>query len=194
MGGSVATLLEQMKKSILIALTLFAALLAPPARAEGGPLTLLLTGTSNDDVFRVDLSPDGREYRIASQAMLEAGGDVCRHPEERMNELACDAPSIAGFEVNVLGGDDTVILSSDIPIPSTLRGGPGRDQLKGGSAADKIIGGSDDDILIGRRGDDLLLGGRGDDRLIGGQGNDRLQGGFGTDQLIGGPGQNSLIQ
>jgi Ca2+-binding RTX toxin-like protein len=183
-----------MKKSILIALTLFAALLAPPAHAEGGPLTLLLAGTPADDVFRIDLSPDGREYRISSDATLEAGGDVCRHPEERMNELACDAPSIAGFEVNLLGGDDTAVLGSDIPIPATLRGGPGRDRLTGGSVADKIIGGPGSDALSGRRGDDLLIGGPGDDHLVGGQGNDRLQGGPGTDLLVGGPGQNSLLQ
>jgi hypothetical protein len=183
-----------MKKSILIALTLLAALLAPPAHAEPGPLTLLLTGTRADDVFRIELSPDGREYRISSQAMLEAGGDVCRHPEERMTELACDAPSIAGFEVNVLGGDDTAVLGSDIPIPATLRGGPGRDRLAGGAVADKIVGGPGDDVLSGHRGDDLILGGPGDDRLVGGQGNDRLQGGPGADMLVGGPGQDSLIQ
>jgi|SRR5690348_9088690 len=182
------------KKSILIALMLFAALLAPSAHAEGEPLTLLLAGTGADDVFRITLSPDGREYRIASEAMLEAGGDVCRHPEERMTELACDAPSIAGFEVNVLGGNDTVVLGSNVPIPATLRGGPGRDRLTGGSVADKITGGPGDDVLTGRRGDDLLTGGPGEDRLVGGPGNDRLQGGPGADLLIGGPGQNSLLQ
>jgi hypothetical protein len=183
-----------MKKSILIALTLVTALLAPAAHAEGGPLTLLLAGTRADDVFRIGLSSDGREYRISSDAMLEAGGDVCWHPEERMTELACEAPLIAGFEVNVLGGDDTVVLGSDIPIPATLRGGSGRDRLTGGSAADKILGGPGPDVLSGRRGDDLLIGGPGDDHLNGGQGNDRLQGGPGTDLLVGGPGQNSLLQ
>jgi Ca2+-binding RTX toxin-like protein len=183
-----------MKKLILIVLTLFAALSAPSAFAEPGPLTLLLSGNGADNVFRIGLSPDGREYLISSEAMLEAGGDICHHPEERMNELACNAPAIAGFEVNLVGGDDRVILTSDIPIPATLRGGPGRDLLTGGGAADKIVGGSDDDVLVGRRGDDLLMGGWGEDRLIGGQGNDRLQGGFGTDLLIGGPGQNSVIQ
>lgn len=183
-----------MKKSILIALTLCAALLAPPAHAEPGPLTLLLTGTRADDVFHIELSPDGREYRISSRAMLEAGGDVCRHPEERMTELACDAPSIAGFEINVLGGDDTAVLGSDIPIPATLRGGSGRDRLTGGAVADKIVGGPGDDVLSGHGGDDLILGGPGSDRLVGGQGNDQLQGGPGADMLIGGPGQDSLIQ
>ena len=183
-----------MKKLILIVLTLCATLLAPSAHAEPGPLTLLLSGTGGDNVFRISLSPDGREYLISSGAMLEAGGDICRHPEERMNELACDAPAIAGFEVNVAGGDDLVVLSSDIPVPATLRGGPGRDRLTGGSVADKIIGGPGADVLSGRRGDDLLLGGPGDDRLIGGQGNDQLHGGPGTDLLVGGPGQNSLLQ
>jgi Ca2+-binding RTX toxin-like protein len=183
-----------MKKSILIALTLFATLLAPSAHAEGTQLTLLLAGTSGDDVFRIVLTPDGREYRISSEAILEAGGAVCWHPEERMTELACNAPSIAGFEVNVLGGNDTAVLGSDIPIPATLRGGLGRDRLTGGSVADKIIGGPGDDVLSGRRGDDLLFGGPGDDRLIGGQGNDQLRGGPGSDLLVGGPGQNSLQQ
>lgn len=183
-----------MKKSILIALTLFATLLAPPAHAETGPLTLLLTGTRAADVFRIGLSPDGREYRISSEAMLEAGGDVCWHPENRMTELACEAPAIAGFEVNVLGGDDTVVLGSDIPIPATLRGGPGFDRLTGGGSADKIVGGPDADVLNGRHGDDLILGGPGDDRLVGGPGNDQLRGGPGVDLLVGGPGQNSLLQ
>ncbi|HET9593358.1 MAG TPA: hypothetical protein VFP17_10620 [Solirubrobacterales bacterium] len=183
-----------MKKLILIVLTSCVGLLAPTAHAETGPLTLVLAGTGGDNVFRISLSPDGREYLISSGAMLEAGGDICRHPEERMAELACDAPAIAGFEVNVAGGDDTVALSSDIPVPATLRGGPGRDRLTGGSVADKIVGGPDADVLSGRRGDDLLLGGPGDDRLIGGQGNDQLRGGPGTDLLVGGPGQNSLLQ
>jgi Ca2+-binding RTX toxin-like protein len=183
-----------MKKSILIAWMLLAALPMSPAHAEPGPLTLLLAGTRANDVFGIELSPDGREYRISSEAMLEAGGDVCWHPEERMTELACDAPAIAGFEVSVLGGDDTVVIGSDVPIPATLRGGPGRDRLTGGAIADKIIGGPGDDVLGGRRGDDLLLGGPGSDRLVGGQGNDQLYGGPGADLLVGGPGQDSLIQ
>ena len=182
-----------MKKLILIVLTSLAALLAPPAYAESGPLTLLLSGNGADNVFRVGLSPDGREYLIESGAMLEAGGDICWHPEERMTELACEAPAIAGFEINTASGDDTVILGSDIPIPATLRGGPGRDRLTGGAVADKIVGGPGADVVNGRHGDDLLLGGPGPDRLIGGQGNDQMYGGPGPDLLVGGPGHNSLL-
>ena len=113
-----------MKKLILMLLLLLAAIPALPARAEGGPLTLLLAGGPEDNMIRISLSPDGRNYVITSVVILEVGGDLCEHPEERLNELVCKAPAIAGFEVNVDGGDDSVVLASDIPIPATLRGGP----------------------------------------------------------------------
>lgn len=183
-----------MKKSILIVLMLFAALIAPAAHAEGGPLTLLINGSGANDAFSITLAPDGREYRIVSTVELEAGGDICSHAEEAPNELSCKATAIAGFEINAGRGDDSVTLEPDIPIPATLRGGAGRDRLAGAAIADKILGGPGPDVLSGRRGDDLLIGGPGDDRLVGGQGNDRLQGGPGTDLLVGGPGQNSLLQ
>jgi Ca2+-binding RTX toxin-like protein len=182
-----------MKKLTLIVLMLLAALLAPPAFAEPGPLTLLISGSGGNNAFSISLSPDGREYQILSTLELEAGGDICSHPEEVPSELACKATAIAGFEVNAAGGSDSVTFSSDIPIPVTIRGGPGRDRLDGGGGADKIVGGPDDDVLVGRRGDDWILGGSGNDRLIGGQGNDQLHGGSGVDKLVGGPGHNALL-
>jgi Ca2+-binding RTX toxin-like protein len=183
-----------MKKPILIALTLFAALPAVPAKADPGPLTLLLTGSKVNDSFRISLSADGRQYLIFSAAPLEAGGDICAHPEEGSNELTCSAPAISGFEVNAGGGSDLVTFSSDIPVPVTIRGGAGGDHVFGGASSDKLIGGPDHDVLIGRRGDDWLSGGPGDDGLLGGQGNDQLRGGPGQDELIGGAGNNTLVQ
>ncbi|HEX8050889.1 MAG TPA: hypothetical protein VF504_05430 [Solirubrobacterales bacterium] len=183
-----------MKKSILIALALLAVLPAPAAHAENGPLTLLLSGGREDNTISIALSVDGRDYVITSVAMLEAGGDICSHPEERMTELVCKAPAIAGFEVNAGGGRDSVILASDVPIPATLRGGPGKDRLVGGGISDKLVGGPGDDVLEGRRGDDLILGGPGSDRLLGGPDDDQLRGGPDRDVLVGGPGHNSLLQ
>ncbi|MGN6254580.1 MAG: hypothetical protein ACTHO8_06315 [Solirubrobacterales bacterium] len=182
-----------MKKAILTMLTALAVLYAAPAQAEG-PVTLLLAGGREDNFIRISLSSDGRNYVIQSRAVLEAGGDLCTHPEGRQTELLCAAPAIAGFEVNAGGGNDKIILASDIPIPATIRGGPGDDKLVGGNVSDKILGGSGNDVLFGRRGDDWLLGGPGDDRLIGGSGNDQLRGGPGTDVLVGGSGQNHLLQ
>jgi len=183
-----------MKKSILIVLTLLAALSALPAHAEPGPLTLLLSGSSRSDSFRISLSQDGRQYLIFSTSPLEAGGDLCSHPEERMTELSCQATAISGFEVNALAGSDLITFTSDIPVPVTVRGGPGGDHVKGGGVSDKLVGGPDHDVLFGRRGDDWIFGGPGPDGLIGGQGNDQLRGGPGADDLIGGPGHNFLLQ
>lgn len=182
-----------MKKAILIALTLLAAAVAPLAHAESGPVNLLITGGKEDNFLQISLSSDGREYVISSKVPLEAGGDLCAHPEERPEELVCRAPAIAGFEVNSGAGDDTVTLTSDIPIPATLRGGPGNDRLAGGGASDKIVGGPDRDVLTGRRGNDWLFGGPGPDQLSGGPGDDQLRGGPGKDGLVGGPGRNNLI-
>lgn len=183
-----------MKKAILIALSVLAVLPAAFADAEAGPVNLLISGNQDNNAFNVSLSADGREYVIVSTVELEVGGNLCSHPEEIPTELTCKATAIAGFEVNAGDGTDTVLFSSDVPIPVTIRGGPGRDRLTGGDAADKIIGGPDDDLLVGRRGDDWILGGPGADRLIGGAGNDVLRGGPDKDKLVGGPGENELTQ
>ncbi len=183
-----------MKKSILIASMLLAALSAAPAHAENGPLTLLINGNGANNAFDVSLSPDGREYVVVSTLTLEVGGDVCTHPEKTPTEIECKAPAIAGFEVNTFGGSDHVAFSSDIPVPATVRAGEGDDRLLGGSASDKLVGGPGDDFISGRRGDDWIIGGPGQDQLLGGQGNDQLHGGPGVDKLIGGPGENTLVQ
>jgi Ca2+-binding RTX toxin-like protein len=185
---------EQMKKVLLISLAVLAAFAAPTARATSGPLNLLLAGGPEDNVIRIALSPDGRNYVISSIVTLEAGGDLCSHPEERPNELVCKAPEIAGFEVNVAGGDDTVVLTPDVPVPATLRGGTGQDRLFGGGAGDKLVGGPGGDVLSGRRGNDWIFGGNGQDRLVGGPGDDQLFGGPHSDVLLGGSGRNQVTQ
>jgi Ca2+-binding RTX toxin-like protein len=181
-----------MKKAILIALMLLAVLPAPAAHG-GQAVNLLISGGKENNGFSISLSADGRDYVILSTVPLEVGGNLCEHPEEIPTELVCTAPEIAGFEVNSGGGSDSVVFTSDIPIPVTIRGGAGNDKLFGGGASDKVVGGPGNDLLLGRRGDDWILGGPGRDRLGGGPGNDQLRGGPGKDRLNGGPGQNQLI-
>lgn len=182
-----------MKKAILILLAVLAVLPATFARGETGPVTLLISGDRRSDTLLISLTPDGREYAIFSSTPLEVGGSLCAHPEEVPNELLCKASAIAGFEVNTAAGGDHVSFTSDIPVPVTIRGGSGTDQLTGGGASDKISGGPDPDYLTGRRGDDLIFGGGGPDRLVGGPGNDQLRGGPDKDSMVGGPGRNELI-
>lgn len=181
-----------MKKLLLISFALVALLVPGPAFAETKTYTVLLAGGQEDNVIKIWLSSDGRQYVIDSVVQLEVGGTVCAHPEDNPNELLCDAPAIAGFEVNAGGGDDEVSVAKDVTAPATLRGGAGDDLLVGGGGSDKLIGGNGDDRLVGWRESDLLYGGPGSDTLVGGQGADILRGGPGMDTLAGGPGLNKV--
>ena len=71
-----------------------------------------------------------------------------------------------------------------MPVPVTLRGGPGDDRLVGGAGDDKLLGGAGNDVLVGRGGNDWLAGGAGDDKLLGGPGDDKLLGGPGVDVTV----------
>jgi Ca2+-binding RTX toxin-like protein len=183
-----------MKGIAAIVLVAIAAALASSAHAEERSLTVLLAGDSGNNSFSVILSKDGRDYLILANRPLEVGGGVCTHPEEHANALECEAAAIGGFEVNGGAGNDRISFFHDIPVPVTLRGGPGNDRLAGGAGSDKLLGGSGNDKLVGNGGDDWLFGGPGEDHLYGGPGNDRLAGGPGEDVLVGGPGHDAESQ
>jgi hypothetical protein len=184
-----------MKKLLLISFTLLT-LLAPATVVHAAPqtYTVLLAGGAEANMIKIWLTPDGRQYVIDSIAQLEVGGTVCAHPADKSNELICDAPSIAGFEVNADGGDDRVTVGKKIEVPVTLRGGSGDDVLLGGAGDDKLIGGYGNDKLDGWRGDDILIGGEGDDQLRSGPGDDTLRGGYGKDVLVEGSGKDDVHQ
>jgi Ca2+-binding RTX toxin-like protein len=181
-----------MKRILLISLALTALLAPGLAHATRKTYTVLLAGGDETKTIRIWLDPEGREYVIDSVVQLEVGGEVCSHPQENPFELVCDAPSIAGFEVNASGGDDRVHVARSVRVPVTMRGGGGDDTLIGGSSADKLVGGRGNDKLVGGRGNDQLYGGIGDDVLLGGRGDDQLYGGSGTDRLVGGPGNDTI--
>lgn len=183
-----------MKKLFLIALTVLATQGAAPAAGAEKAINMLLAGGPEDNLISIALSPDGRTYVIDSTGPLEIGGSVCTNPPGNPNELICQAPAIAGFEVNAGGGNDRVVIAREVPVPATLRGGAGNDELIGGGNGDSLTGNSGNDRLVGRAGGDSLMGGEGDDRLVGGSGNDLLRGGPGNDELIGGSGANDVAQ
>jgi Ca2+-binding RTX toxin-like protein len=184
-----------MRKLFLLAALVIAAQLSVLAPARGaGMYNVVLAGGVEPNMISIQLSADGRSYVIDSIVPLEVGGSVCANPPGVANELVCQASAIGSFEVNAGGGDDTVSVSRAVPIPTSLRGGPGNDALIGGSGADKLIGGEGDDRLVGRAGDDALYGGPGDDTLVGCSGDDVLRGDGGTDVLLGGSGVNDERQ
>jgi Ca2+-binding RTX toxin-like protein len=181
-----------MKKTILTAIAMMAAIGATPAHAGERAVNVLFTGGQQANSISVALSADGRNYVIDSIAQLEVGGNVCTHPGGNMNEIVCEATAVAGFEVNAGAGDDTVVLAREIPVPVTLRGGPGNDRLVSGAGADKLVGGAGNDSLVGRAGADWLYGGSGDDKLVGCSGDDLLRGGPGHNIYLGGSGINDI--
>jgi Ca2+-binding RTX toxin-like protein len=160
---------------------------APPAST-----TIVLAGGAARNDIKIWLTPDGYSYVIDSAGPLEAGGTICRHPAGNPNELDCEAPPIAGFVVNCGSHDDRVVVSRAVPVPVTLRGGPGNDTLLGGGGNDLILGGPGNDVLGGRGGDDSIFGGPGKDLIKGGPGDDTLHGGAGRDQIVGGAGANEI--
>jgi len=183
-----------MKKAITIAISLLlAAAAAPASAAEEDPVTVLFYGGPQDNRIEIDLSEDGRQFIVDSIAQLEVGGGICVHPEDEPKRLLCEAKAISGFEVNAGGGDDTVVMSRTVPIPVTLRGGPGDDRLFGGASHDKLVGGAGDDLLVGRVGDDRLYGGPGRDKLVGASGDDVLRGGAGHDRVFPGKGKDRIV-
>ena len=107
-------------------------------------------------------------------------------------------------EIQALGGDDSIITSSqtsqivhagdgnDYVIESgsdlsddVFFGEQGHDALIGGAGNDELYGGSEDDFLTGGDDNDYLAGDSGNDVLSGGGGTDYLSGGVGNDDLWG---------
>ena len=184
-----------MKKLFLFAALLLAAQFSVASPAHGmGTYNVVLAGGVEANTISIQLSADGRSYLIDSIVPLEVGGSVCANPPGVSNELVCQASAVGSFEVNSGAGDDTVAVSRTVPIPITLRGGPGNDMLSGGGGPDKLIGGDGDDRLVGRGGNDALYGGEGNDTLIGCSGDDILRGDGGADVLLGGSGVNDERQ
>lgn len=159
---------------VLAPVCLASFLLVGTAAAEDG-VNVVLKGGGGADHVRISLSADGTTYLISSSTQLQGGGGVCVGSAEGPDELSCRATAVAGFVFDGGAGGDSVIVSARVPVPVTLRGGPG------------------DDLLVGGGGNDLLLGGSGEDVLLGGPGNNRLVGGPGDDLLDGGPGHNTCI-
>ncbi|MFO0797605.1 MAG: calcium-binding protein [Gemmataceae bacterium] len=120
--------------------------------ADGAADTVVVTGTSGDDVALLAGDAAGVSViGLAAQVNLfgfEAANDRVR--------------------VNALAGDDVVEASSLAAgsIQLTADGGDGDDVIVGGAGNDVLLGGAGDDVLVGGPGADVLDGGLGDNILI----------------------------
>jgi Ca2+-binding RTX toxin-like protein len=100
------------------------------------------------------------------------------------------------FEVNGLGGDDSVTANDGVGAATLLSvdGGAGVDTVNGSEGADLILGGEGNDVLGGGGGDDRIVGDRGADTMNGGAGDDTLvwNNGDGTDVANGDAGRDDV--
>jgi Ca2+-binding RTX toxin-like protein len=128
---------------------------------NGGAGADRLDGGLGDDVYYID---------DFSDVVVDAGGN------DRV------IISVAGYDLSLLSGIETVVQSPR---------GSGNDTVIGGDVNDGIDGGDGDDALAGGAGNDSLSGGNGHDALEGGSGNDVHAGGAGADTMAGGAGDDT---
>jgi len=164
---------------------------------ESVPFTLTLRGTPGPNEIFIQYSVAAAKFVITANGTLnqpfgENGKPIsaCANPRGNTNRLSCGSRAIGGFEVDAGSGNDTVIVGGSVRVSTTLRGGPGNDDLAGGDNTDKLLGGPGHDKLAGRGGADFLYGGPHRDVIFGGPGQDVLLGGPGRDRLLGGPGRD----
>jgi Ca2+-binding RTX toxin-like protein len=123
--------------------------LAANGVGDGQPDTVIVNGTSNDDV--VVVAGDATETAVFGLAAT-----VRIRGAEAANDRVV---------VNALDGADVVEASGLAAgaIQLTANGGTGDDVLVGGDGNDVLAGGEGDDVLLGGLGTDVLDGGPGDD-------------------------------
>ncbi|NEP35614.1 calcium-binding protein [Moorena sp. SIO3B2] len=162
----------------------------------------IMEGGAGFDVVEVN-GADGAGDNFA----LNPNGPRVRFERLNLGLFNLNVNDVEQFEINGLGGDDTLTVNdlsgTDVQLV-VFNGGDGNDLLDGtnavlpllgigGNGNDTLIGGAGDDNLRGDAGNDSLVGGAGDDNLIGDAGDDTLIGGDGDDNLVGGDGDDVLI-
>jgi Ca2+-binding RTX toxin-like protein len=152
--------------------------------------TLVVRGTSGDDMITVTLHAAPGGGPAAATMTVEANGNV------RLFKGA-DVTGVRIF--GGMGNDHLEIAMSDgvFTVPVTMAGGRGDDTLGGGDGADCLVGGIGSDIVYanagdGGAGDDFLVGGSGNDIMYGNAGNDHMGGSDGNDFMLGGIGDDVM--
>ncbi len=115
------------------------------------------------------------------------------------SQVKCPRRGVVSMKLELGGGNDRAVISQGItvsggtePIPASIKGEDGNDEILGGSGADGLEGGVGDDTLEGRGGRDKLRGGNNQDTLRGEDDNDNLDGGPGGDTMDGGANESEF--
>ena len=126
-----------------------------------------------------------------------AGNQIVVYPQQNdvivdigddgVAEFTAHRAAFDKVEVRGGGGDDRLFVqyAGSLPLPITLDGGSGNDDLRGGAFAETLIGGIGDDVADGNLGVDSVKLGAGNDRFNWdpGDSNDIVEGETGTDTI-----------
>src|SRR5262249_42617973 len=127
-------------------------LAASNGSGDAQPDTVIVQGTSGDDVMVVVGGPGGVSVLGLSATVNITGAEAAN------DQLI----------VRAQAGDDVVEASGLAPgaIQLTADGGDGNDVLIGSQGNDTLIGGAGDDVLIGGGGQDVLNAAPGNDIVL----------------------------
>jgi Ca2+-binding RTX toxin-like protein len=163
---------------MLVTAALFAAALVPQP-AAGSVLS-----TSGTTVYYQGDQGEQNDVVVGTTALL--GQPLYTFTDNDANPIAigpglcalvngvgmCPLGALTAVVVDVRDRNDTAQVATaggaglgPPPLPTTLIGGDGNDELMGGGAMDTLKGGNGRDSLRGRGGVDLYKGGRGSDTL-----------------------------
>lgn len=204
--------------AILAALAVVAsALIAGPAQASGGTLTIGWDSAAGEFVITASagisaFAPEEELVISGSDGLLIAsivdgshtftyGASCTSLGDGEASRASCVTPrTVPQMKVRVdmraATGATTTAIDSSIgtakPLSLTFYGGSGPDYVQGGMGNDEIYGGAGDDDLFGGPGDDKIGGDEGSDDVWGEEGDDSVGGGPGDDRVSGDEGADRL--
>jgi hypothetical protein len=129
---------------------------------------LFVGGTSGDDLIKIASANQGQSIEVTVHELgpqhFDFDGTYAITCLDRV--VAYGGP-----------GNDIIMASNQVTVPTMLFGGSGNNVLQGGGGPNVLVGGAGNDILLGGSGSNILIGGAGTDILFGGSGNNILIGG-----------------
>jgi Ca2+-binding RTX toxin-like protein len=147
---------------------------------NAGNDTLVWNNGDASDTMDGDAGNDGVEVNGSSTLgdvfTVEPNAGRIRFRRTNLVPFSLDS-STERFQVNGLGGDDSVSASDGVGALTLL-------SVDGGAGADTVSGSDGPDLLLGGEGNDVLSGRGGDDRIVGDRGNDTMNGGAGDDTPV----------
>jgi hypothetical protein len=153
--------------------------------------TIVVSGVGvNGGVLQI-VGTSSNENMIVTKTSTHYSVTATFLPNPPHRSFAIDAVQ----SIHILGceGDDNIVITPTVSIPTLIEGGSGNDTITGGSGEDVILGGSGNDSIKAGAGNDVVVGAGGVDWIEGGSGRDVLIGGDGNDTLAGLAGDDLLI-